>query len=92
MEEKEETPPEEYIHGFNNGYQFSKLYTDAGKQMLNILKDKKINKVLTKTDGMIHGINQQQIEQEKEISIGGLNEIKDIRNQQGEEKEIGKEI
>jgi len=95
MEKDEETPSPEYLHGFNTGYQFSKSFTDAGKKILEIYssvkKDEATDEETSPIAGMIHGINQQTEELEKELGNERSNDLKTIRNQQGGEKEHDKE-
>lgn len=89
MEELEVTPPEQYLKGFNNGYSFSKTYPDAGQQVLDIFSSQtnlSSENDFTSVTGMIDGINQHKIEQERELINESLEDIKDLRNQQGEEK------
>ena len=95
MEDLELTPPEQYLKGFNNGYSFSKSFPDAGQQVLDIYSSQTnppVENDLSSVLGMIHGINQHKIELERELANKGLDDIKNLRNQQGEDKEYDIEI
>jgi hypothetical protein len=88
MEEIKDSLPTEYKNGFNTGYQFFKEFPAIGKEAIQTyLNDVDINDSdLSQIQGLVDGLTEGNKGVEKEISIQNLNDITDLRNQQGEEK------
>lgn len=92
MEEIEEPIPEGYLEAFNTGYTFSKVFPDVGKQIIeqnNILSENKESeeKDISPLAGIFHGINQQVLEQRRDLLIERYNELKNIDDEKIEGKD-----
>lgn len=94
MEEIEDSLPTEYKTGFNTGYTFSKEFPAIGKLAIQTyLKEVYINENdLGQFQGLLDGLTEGNKGIEREIANQSLEEIRDLRNQQGEEKEPDIEI
>jgi len=94
MEEIEDSLPTEYKTGFNTGYSFFKEFPSIGKEAIQTyLKDVDINQnELSQLQGLVDGLSEGNKGVERDLSNQNLDEIKDLRNQQGEEKSPDLEI
>jgi hypothetical protein len=96
MEERDSLP-KKYMDSFNTGYTFSKHFPDTGKYILEqnlfLAREEESHDELSPIAGMIHGIQQEVKEHDRDLFNEDLKEIDNIRNQREMDQDIdNKEI